>query len=59
MVMSARLSLAIYVEELVAELAAVSCPLERDQITRELHEAVDLLHTLAVPGVIPPVEDTP
>lgn len=58
MILPPRVALQIHVDELRAELAAVSCPLERADIADELHDALDRLHALTVPGAIT-TEETP
>lgn len=52
MILPPRVALQIHVDELRAELAAVSCPVERAIIADELHNALDRLHALPVPGAI-------
>lgn len=57
MILPPRIVLQLHVDELRAELAAVSCPVERADIADELHEALDRLHAMIVPGAIIPTEE--
>lgn len=50
---SPRLALSLLIDELRAELADVTCPIERDQIADDLCTALDRLHDMIVPGAIP------
>lgn len=52
MILPPSVALQLHVDELRAELAAVSCPVERADIADELHEALERLHALIVPGAV-------